>query len=471
MDISPHELLALAQKRIAQTKLSRYEPYEWQMRFHNSLKREKMLMAANRVGKTFAAAAEVAYDATGIYPDWWRGLRIPHAPLIWSGSVTNETSRDIVQKELFGGVGEDFGSGAIPADKLEKPSMRMAGVGNVIDTVQVKHVSGKKTTIVMKTYDQGWRKWQGTAPDVIWLDEEPDDSRLFSEAQTRLMTTRGKMLVTFTPLLGETDLVRHFTAGIDGTELINATWDDAPHLSKEDKDMLMALYPEHERETRMKGIPMMGEGRVFTVSEDDIKCEPFAIPAHWARICGIDLGINKDHPWATAWIAHNRDTDVVYLYDAERRSGSIIAEHASVINGRGKWIPVSWPHDGINKEKSGGREVIQIYKDDYGVNTLPISARYERDKGGGQPVEPIVMEILERCKTGRFKVFSNLGMFFEEYRGLHRKNGKIVAHRDDLLKATFYAVMMLRYAINKTEASGAGGFASQSSAPIMTMRL
>jgi hypothetical protein len=36
------------------------------------------------------------------------------------------------------------------------------------------------------------------------------------------------------------------------------------------------------------------------------------------------------------------------------------------------------------------------------------------EKGGPQPVEPIVNEVLERMGTGRFKVFDNLSVLFEE---------------------------------------------------------
>ena len=86
------------------------------------------------------------------------------------------------------------------------------------------------------------------------------------------------------------------------------------------------------------------------------------------------------------------------------------------------------------------------------VNMLSKSARYprvagEEEKGGPQPVEPIIDEVLERMVTGRFKVFSNLSDWFEEKRSYHRKDGRIVDRRDDILKATFYAVMMKRYAV------------------------
>jgi hypothetical protein len=47
---------------------------------------------------------------------------------------------------------------------------------------------------------------------------------------------------------------------------------------------------------------------------------------------------------------------------------------------------------------------------------------------------------------GRFKVFRDLNDWFEEFRLNHRKDGRVVKERDDLMSATRYAVMMLRSA-------------------------
>jgi phage terminase large subunit-like protein len=54
----------------------------------------------------------------------------------------------------------------------------------------------------MKTYEQGWQKWQGSAPHVVWMDEEPDDYKIFLSADPR-SDLQGIVLVTFTPLLGD----------------------------------------------------------------------------------------------------------------------------------------------------------------------------------------------------------------------------------------------------------------------------
>ena len=59
------------------------------------------------------------------------------------------------------------------------------------------------------------------------------------------------------------------------------------------------------------------------------------------------------------------------------------------------------------------------------------------------------MDMLTRMQTGRFKVFKSHNDWFEEFRLYHRKDGKVVAEGDDLMSATRYAIMMLRFASTK----------------------
>ena len=61
-------------------------------------------------------------------------------------------------------------------------------------------------------------------------------------------------------------------------------------------------------------------------------------------------------------------------------------------------------------------------------------------------VEAGLMKMLTMMQAGRFKVFKYLNDWFEEFRLYHRKDGKVVKEGDDLMAATRYAVMMLRYA-------------------------
>ncbi len=61
-------------------------------------------------------------------------------------------------------------------------------------------------------------------------------------------------------------------------------------------------------------------------------------------------------------------------------------------------------------------------------------------------VEAGIMDMLTRMRSGRFKVFKHLIDWFEEFRLYHRQNGKVHKVNDDMMSATRYAVMMLRYA-------------------------
>src|SRR6516162_2679716 len=54
--------------------------------------------------------------------------------------------------------------------------------------------------------------------------------------------------------------------------------------------------------------------------------------------------------------------------------------------------------------------------------------------------------MLVRMESGRFKAFKHLNDWFEEFRLYHRKDGKVHKEGDDLMAATRYAVMMLRFA-------------------------
>jgi hypothetical protein len=54
--------------------------------------------------------------------------------------------------------------------------------------------------------------------------------------------------------------------------------------------------------------------------------------------------------------------------------------------------------------------------------------------------------MLTRMQTGPFKVFKSHNDWWEEFRLYHRKDGKVVFEGDDLMSATRYALMMLRFA-------------------------
>jgi hypothetical protein len=68
------------------------------------------------------------------------------------------------------------------------------------------------------------------------------------------------------------------------------TIEDAAHITPERRAEIIASYPPHEVEARTKGIPVLGSGRIFPVTEESLTVEAFPIPRHWALIGGMDFG-------------------------------------------------------------------------------------------------------------------------------------------------------------------------------------
>lgn len=439
--------------RKSRRRLEKYAPYKKQAEFHAAGRsyRERLFCAGNQLGKTWAGAAEVAFHATGNYPDWWEGKRFEKPVLIWTGSETNETSKGIVQNLLLGTTEPnqdlpEFGTGMLPYDSIVKVTTRQAGVKGVVDDILVRHASGGTSRIALKTYEQGRAKWQGESVHIVWFDEEPD-SDIYFEGVTRTNATDGITFMTFTPLKGMSSVVETFFNPVEGDRprhVTVMTIYDAGHYTDEEREDIISAYPDWERETRAMGVPMMGEGRVFPMSDDAIKVDPFPIPKHYALINGLDFG--WDHPFGWVRLAWDRDADVIYVTDCFKKVHQTPDMQALVILSKGRNVPTAWPHDGLNTEKKSGEVLMKDYVR-FGVNMLLLSARYDDKKGSSQDVEPAVTEILERMQTGRFKVFSTCTDWFEEFRMYHRKDGKIMPVKDDLMAATRYAVMMKRYAM------------------------
>jgi phage terminase large subunit-like protein len=460
-DADPAELerlRALLQSHVAERQLELYKPYPKQNEFHKAgadpKVRERLLIAGNQLGKTWSAGFETAMHLTGRYPDWWEGATFPHPIAAWAAGVTGEVTRDSVQRVLSGRINA-LGTGAIPADAIKDKAMKR-GVSDAIDTLVIRHggggdVQAGESLLGFKSYDQGREKFQSESLDWVWLDEEPP-ADIYTEALTRTNATDGILAMTFTPLMGMSEVVRRFLIEkVAGTHVTNMTIEDALHYTPEQRAAIIAGYPAHEREARAKGIPTMGSGLIFPVAEDSIVVEPFAIPKHWPQIAGIDLG--WDHPTAAARLAWDRDADVVYLVSDYRQAEAVPLIHAAAIKGWGEWIPVAWPHDGLQHDKGSGEALAAQYRK-HGLKMLPDKATNPPKKGelegtGGNGVEAPVQEMLERMLTGRWKVFKNCQGWLEERRMYHRKDGKIVKEVDDTISASRYAYMMLRHAITK----------------------
>lgn len=227
--------------------------------------------------------------------------------------------------------------------------------------------------------------------------------------------------------------------------VIRMTIDDAEHYTPEQRAAIIASYPAHEREARAKGIPTLGSGRIFPIEESLVAVDAVDIPRHWAVLGGIDFG--WDHPTAAVKIAWDRDADCIYVIAAYRVKEQTPVIHAAALKAWGKSLKWAWPHDGLQHDKGSGEQLAELYRLQ-GLELLPERATFDDGSNG---VEAGLMDMLDRMQTGRLKVSKHLTEWFDEFRLYHRKDGKVVKERDDLMSATRYAIMMLRFAEPETK--------------------
>ena len=413
----------------------RFDKYPKHLEFFElgKTKRERIFMAANRVGKSVAGGYEMVCHLTGMYPDWWTGRRFDHPTDCWAAGDTGQTTRDILQKEL---LGEEIGTGLIPRDRIIKVVRKSQPAGSV-EKVVVEHASGGQSILGFKSFDQGRRAFQGTAKHAIWLDEEcPQD--VHNECVIRTMTTQGVVYVTFTPLSGMTAFVQDFMRAANADEeggtskaIVMAGWDDVPHLGDKDKADMLASTPEYLKDSRSKGIPGLGSGAIYPFPENEIIVPPMQLMPEWRRFYGMDVGWNFT---AVVFCAHDRDRDIVYIYDCFKSSSRTPDVHAAAINRRNVGgMKLAGAIDPASSQRSqiDGRNLIKLYRD-CGLKLIPAD----------NSVQSGIDEITNRFATGRLKIFRGLPDIFDELR-LYRRNeqGRIVKEADHLMDAMRYALV------------------------------
>jgi phage terminase large subunit-like protein len=448
-DLSPEKIeAAIARleaektRRAVENRLASYQPYEKQLAFHEAgaSHRERLLMAGNQLGKTLAGGMEAAMHATGLYPTWWKGRRFDKPTIGWVAGTTNETVRDTVQRVLVGRPGQT-GQGAIPKSAIVE-LVPARGIADLLDSIRVAHVSGGVSTIGLKSYVRGRESFQGETLDYAWLDEEsPPD--IYMEALTRTNISRGPVWLTFTPLLGVSTMVKRFLMEPSPDRHVTTmTIDDVSHYSEAEKASIIDSYPEHEKEARTRGVPTMGSGRIFHTAEDKLLVEPFECPRHWVRIGGIDFGWTHHAAFVEMW--WDRDLDILYLVRTLRMRQATPHQHVNAVR---QWkLRWAWPHDGRNQTLAGAGVPLMRQYADAGLDMMHVHAQFE---DGSNSLEAGIMEMADRMKGGRWKVFrDNNEPWLEEYRLYHRReDGRVVAEGDDAISASRYAMMMRRFGL------------------------
>jgi hypothetical protein len=200
--------------------------------------------------------------------------------------------------------------------------------------------------------------------------------------------------------------------------LTQAGWDDAAHLSAEQKKAMLADVEPHLRDARSKGDPSMGAGMIYPISPDEISYTPFQIPAFWPRVFAMDVGWNVT---AALWGALDRSTDTLYIYSEYFGQKQLPLVHAAAIKARGAWIPGVIDPASRGRSQADGEQLLETYRG-HGLNLTTAD----------NSVESGLEMVWERKCTGRTKVATNLQNYWREHRQYRRhmqynKHGALVA--------------------------------------------
>lgn len=408
--------------------------------------RFRALLGGNGAGKTLCGGCELVYHATGEYPDWWAGYRYETPIKAWVAGDTINTVRDIIQPKLLGDEGA-MGTGLFPAKSIFKVVYRQNGNG-AIDWMLIRHKSGGLSKVRFKSYDQGRKTFQGEDVHFIWLDEEcPIDIYTECVHRFRGSTRDGRLILTFTPLKGITDVVKLFVPQFSGSAsrsdshessrtFVLCGWEDVPHITEAEKRERLANTLAYEREARTRGIPSVGRGRIFTVEEEFFVVRPFAIPPSWPVIYGADFGFgaegDENTGTAVVWGAWDRTSDTCYLFDEYFRHQAPPAVHATAVKARGEWMQGVGDYSGKTME---GEKTIDLYKQ-LGLKII------NADKS----VYAGLQLMTQMLNEGRLRVFSSCQKWLEEYR-LYSFNERqeVIKQRDHLMDATRYLLMADRH--------------------------
>lgn len=149
----------------------------------------------------------------------------------------------------------------------------------------------------------------------------------------------------------------------------------------------------------------------------------------WRRVAGIHA--QDDGIIGAAWLAYDKDTDVIELYDACTFQREVLVVIAEGLNARGRWIPIAWHKDA----KAIADDLLNR-----GCNMLP-----EHAEDSDAMAEVHSRDILERMRTGRFLVVNRLKNWIDEAK-FARSDGTIPLSGYPLMSATRHAFANLEYA-------------------------
>lgn len=442
--------LLQSKKQFEEThQLLYFKPDPWLNKLNKKMINESVcsILASNRSGKSYSTTWALACHLTGIYPEDWEGFKydVPIAAWMMTPTGENYVQDGGICEYLFGKP-DARGTGWVPQECIDRVEMGMGAKG-LIKKAYIKHVTGGISTVEYKSYEQGANMLQGASIDLLVIDEEPKNPKIFPEAITRILQAPsgyGRALLCFTPTNGFTELVEACMEGKYKVGCERITVWDCPWITPEKIDEMMKAIPEREWDLRLKGIPSIGRGAVFPQHETEIKfySSDVEIKDHWLVASAIDFGYLPD-PCAVLFGALDQDNGCYYIFKEYYETEKTVAEIAGWIKRFAPSIPVIYPADGNRKQQAAaGQTFVEMFQGE----GIYMAERVDYGKAGERETGHSHLRTLFR--QGQLYVGDNCPNWFKEFRVYQYDEKGKTDHCED------HAMDCLRYLMQKLDKVG-----------------
>ena len=192
--------------------------------------------------------------------------------------------------------------------------------------------------IIFKANDQGWRKYQGEAVQLVVLDEQHEEM-VYREVLARTGEERGRSgrtVLTMTPE-GRTYVYKEFVVDqAPGHSQTRIVYRDNPHVDTASLDARLSRNSPAVRDAKMFGLFGALGGSVFPIFDRAIHVLPadWQPPPdfhRWVRFGGLDFGTANPFAYLHL-VAHPKGRRIIVLWEHYERQMRL-RQHAQVIKG------------------------------------------------------------------------------------------------------------------------------------------
>lgn len=270
--------------------------------FHLSTKPIRAIFGGNRSGKSVAGLVELLFHAC-FKKHPYTGIENPR-----SGHYRIFTTKFQIAEELIIPMMQEW----IPLSWYRGGSW-----SNAYDP-RYHLLHGKDGSLIdILTYDQDASVAESVNLHGAWMDEEAPE-KIYSGTVARIMSTKGFIVLTVTPLYSMSWALRIWrAAGTPTVDVFRLGIVDNPHLPQEYIKDLVAQWPENERAARENGDFLEFSGLVYKELDDHIHLlNDWKAPTTYCPVvCSVDPHPRK--PTVVTWAMVTPGESLVFFDELE----------------------------------------------------------------------------------------------------------------------------------------------------------